>query len=365
MNNNHFIPISIINCEQIMKLGYPHLTIFSRAISQKLNYSKFEVEKYYLAKGHRYPEPEIDKRYILLESSLTDMDKEKLCFSTEVTEHMKTIPRSDVYYKERYIEQIFGIIPVISYNYVLDIAIPNGKYNCYYVYNTREYTNKAYYDIEGVYYDEYILGYYPKKKIAFTHEDDYYNDIIYLTKDFNESMFKITKDKISLPSIIDDKVIIKEYNIYQAKTLLGDIKEIKYYGEWFAIEPIKWLKIGDNLVCEDILFTSPVHMKNDYIKNDDIHSLDDTFLKWYIDNIFTQDLFKYTNLSFSKGQISNKIDEEINLKLREIEKLKQLKSKLIVQQSKENINNNNIHKNIERPIDEEDKLPKGRVLHKK
>lgn len=73
-------------------------------------------------------------------------------------------------------------------------------------------------------------------------------------------------------------------------------------------------------------------MKNDYIQNDDIQSLNDTFVKWYIDNIFTKDLFKYTDISFMKEQISLAIDEDIDIKLKEIERLKQMKANLILQQ---------------------------------
>ena len=73
-------------------------------------------------------------------------------------------------------------------------------------------------------------------------------------------------------------------------------------------------------------------MKNDYIQNDDIQSLNDTFVKWYIDNIFTKDLFKYTDISFMKEQISPAIDEDIDIKLKEIERLKQIKANLILQQ---------------------------------
>ena len=73
-------------------------------------------------------------------------------------------------------------------------------------------------------------------------------------------------------------------------------------------------------------------MKNDYIQNGDIQSLNDTFVKWYIDNIFTKDLFKYTDMSFMKEQISLAIDEDIDIKLKEIERLKQMKANLILQQ---------------------------------
>ena len=73
-------------------------------------------------------------------------------------------------------------------------------------------------------------------------------------------------------------------------------------------------------------------MKNDYIQNGDIQSLNDTFVKWYIDNIFTKDLFKYTDMSFMKEQLSLAIDEDIDIKLKEIERLKQMKANLILQQ---------------------------------
>lgn len=148
-----------------------------------------------------------------------------------------------------------------------------------------------------------------------------------------ESDFIITDDTFSFPIIIDDKLELENYNVYKATTEKGiEIKAIKYNDKWFRIEPVVWELIGENLVCTKILFESPVHMKNDYIQNDDIQSLDDTFVKWYIDNIFTKDLFKYTDISFMKEQISLAIDEDIDIKLKEIERLKQIKANLILQQ---------------------------------
>ena len=94
-------------------------------------------------------------------------------------------------------------------------------------------------------------------------------------------------------------------------------------------------------------------MKNDYINNDNIRSLDDTFLKQYIDNVFIYDLFKYTytDLAFIREKLPVGIDEDIKLKLKEIEKLKQIKENLVLQQQMEKnsfkiVHNNIIDKNI-------------------
>ena len=86
-------------------------------------------------------------------------------------------------------------------------------------------------------------------------------------------------------------------------------------------------------------------MKNDYIQNDDIQSLDDTFVKWYIDNIFTKDLFKYMDISFMKEQIPLAIDEDIDIKLKEIERLKQMKANLILQEQIKGTEQRNIEEN--------------------
>ena len=90
-------------------------------------------------------------------------------------------------------------------------------------------------------------------------------------------------------------------------------------------------------------------MKNDYIQNDDIQSLDDTFVKWYIDNIFTKDLFKYTDISFMKEQISLAIDEDIEIKLKEIERLKEIRSNLTIRENKEKNNISAQENNINAP----------------
>lgn len=70
-----------------------------------------------------------------------------------------------------------------------------------------------------------------------------------------------------------------------------------------------------------------------------------TFVKWYIDNIFTKDLFKYTDISFMKEQISLAIDEDIDIKLKEIERLKQMKANLILQQQIKGTSQRNIEEN--------------------
>ena len=224
-------------------------------------------------------------------------------------------------YRKRYIGTQYGIVPNIPYKYVYKTAKKFsekfGNDNCY------------------------AIGYYPSKMIDFNEKQywiDFVDELPYIKDNERdilpkESDFIITDDTFSFPIIIDDKLELENYNIYKATTEKGiEIKAIKYNDKWFRIEPVVWDLIGENLVCTKILFESPVHMKNDYIQNDDIQSLNDTFVKWHTDNIFTKDLFKYTDISFMKEQISLAIDEDIDIKLKEIERLKQMKANLILQQ---------------------------------
>lgn len=95
-------------------------------------------------------------------------------------------------------------------------------------------------------------------------------------------------------------------------------------------------------------------------KNDDIQSLNDTFVKWYIDNIFTKDLFKYTDISFMKEQISLAIDEDIDIKLKEIERLKQIKANLILQQQIKGT----VQRNILNFFEENSKEQTVKTVHK-
>ncbi len=371
MSNNNYSLISVIDSEQIMRLGYPSLTSFSLMMSRNLKSSNFELENYYLYKDNPFKNKEYDEDYLLLKSNLnTAEDGEKVCLSVKnMDKNLDTheIINCQNCYKERYVGQQFGIVPSIPYNYVCDIATKVGSSYYKNVFNSKKPDNRLSRN-EGICYDNYILGYYPKSIIDFEYkyarwDHDVYPNIYIPSKNFTENSFIKTEEKITLPSILDDKLIIEDYNVYCAIDNNEEIRAIKYNDEWFCIEPVQWIKIGDNLVCEDVLFESPIHMKNEYVKNDNIESLDETFLKWYIDNIFTRDLFKYTDLSSIKKQISLAIDEDIDTKLKEIERLKQLKANLILQQQSEHIIDT-AHRNITRLFEEDTKEQVFKALHK-
>lgn len=332
-NSNKYSLISIIDGEQIIKLGYPNLTTFSLIMSRKLKDSPLEYEKYYRVKNSRRVNEDCEN-YILLKSAFGIKDKEKVCLSAKNMDQYEINAHKN-HYKERYVGQQFGIVPIIPYNWVSNIVKKTGNH---------------YYKSGVDSYEEYTLGYYPKKIIDFDFKysnfifgNTYHDILVPYSHAFNMNSFSITEDKFSLPSIIEDELVIEHHSVYHATTSNGkEIRAIKYSDEWFSVEPVKWIKIGDNLVCEDVLFESPVHMKNDYIQNDDIKSFDDTFLKWYIDNIFTNDLFKYTDLSCMKEQIPLAIDEDIETKVEEIERLKQIKANIILQQQNEQNNQQRI-----------------------
>lgn len=296
--NNNCSPISVIDSEQMMIIGYCEHTALAYRMYKNLINSSYEY-KYYAGKKYNcctYQRQDDMASYILLKSYYKNIEGfEDCCLSSRVMDNYEC-KHSICDYRKRYVGKQYGIVPTIPYKYVYKTAKKFsekfGNDNCY------------------------ALGYYPSKMI-----------------DFNEKQCIITDDTFSFPIIIDDKLELENYNVYKATTEKGiEIKAIKYNDKWFRIEPVVWKLIGENLVCTKILFESPVHMKNDYIQNDDIQSLNDTFVKWYIDNIFTKDLFKYTDMSFMKEQISLAIDEDIDIKLKEIERLKQIKANLILQQ---------------------------------
>lgn len=105
-------------------------------------------------------------------------------------------------------------------------------------------------------------------------------------------------------------------------------------------------------------------MKNDHVQNDDIQSFDDTFLKWYIDNVFTRDLFKNVDYNLIKNKMIFSICEEIDTKLKEIERLKQMKANLILQQQSEEHIIDTAHRNITKLFEEDNKEQVITTLHK-
>lgn len=345
--NNNCSPISVIDSEQMMIIGYREHTALAYRMYKNLINSSYEY-KYYAGKKYNcctYQRQNDMASYILLKSYYKNIKGfEDCCLSSRVMDNYE-YKHGICDYRKRYIGKQYGIVPTIPYKYVYKtakkISEKFGNDNCY------------------------ALGYYPSKIIDFNEKQywiDFVDEVPYIKdneKDIlpKESDFIITDDTFSFPIIIDDKLELENYNVYKATTKKGiEIKAIKYNDKWFRIEPAVWKLIGENLVCTKILFESPVHMKNDYIQNDDIQSLNDTFVKWYIDNIFTKDLFKYTDISFMKEQISLAIDEDIDIKLKEIERLKQMKANLILQQQ--------IKGTAQRNIEENSKEQAVKTVHK-
>ena len=117
------------------------------------------------------------------------------------------------------------------------------------------------------------------------------------------------------------------------------------------IEPVEWIKVEDDLVCASILFETPIHIGKNYNtscleESDFASSFDNTFLKWYIDNIFTEDLFKYTDYTFMKEQTLLGLNEDINSKMQEIDRLKKIRENLILQQQEQEHLIDTVHRNI-------------------
>lgn len=325
VNNNS--PISIIDSEKMMSVGYVEPTDFSFEIYRNFINSPYE-RKYY--RGIDYNSPlhcwDWDNAsFVLLKSYYKDTKGlEDYCLCSRVAEPYESErdKQNTKDYRYRQIGQQYGIVPTIPYKYVSEM--------------TKRYTNRSkYLDISDIYF----LGNYPGKEINFDVEYYFADNLPFNYEGLapTKEEFNITEEKFSLPTIIGDKLKLETYNVYRATTQRGiEVKAIKYNDKWFRIDPVKWTKIGDDLVCMNILFESPVHIKNNYTKNSKIQSFDDTFLKWYIDNIFTQDLFKYNDCTFMKEQMIVGVNDDINLKMQEIERLKQIRKTLLEQKRQSN-----------------------------
>ena len=364
-----YSPISVINCEQLMISGNPRHTNFSFEMYKNFRDSSYEkkyydFDEYWKRYCARYQFEEATASYILLKSYYKNDNgfkdyclggselEEACCLGSRIMNDVE-IEHQASDYRIRYAGKQYGIVPTISYKYGSGIA-------------------KIYKDSFFHLDDYYVLGYYPKQKIDFRKTwccVDLVDELYYIGEKSQEhlplkSEFYIMDEKFSFPTIKDDKLVLEAYNVYQAKTKEGtEIKAIIYNDEYFRIEPVIWKKIGDDLVCTNILFETPVQMKNDYINNDNIRSLDDTFFKWYIDNVFIYDLFKYTytDLAFIRENLSVGIDEEIKLKLKEVEKLKRIKEKLILKQQGEKRSFDIVHNNIMGTLEDEKDITKSKV----
>lgn len=355
-----YSPISVIDCEQIMTNGNPEHTDFSYKMYEYFRDNSYirNIRKYYDEKDYFYTYQKKNDiaSYILLKSYYKDDDGfEDCCLGSRVMEDWEKRQLSRDY-RKRYVGKQFAIVPTIPYKYVSKIAK---------MYKTK---------FDGNYSDYYVLGYYPKGKINFSEAwcyVDFANEFHYIKNKKlehlpNKSEFRKIGEYFRFPIIEDDQLKLGSWCVRQAKTPEGtEIKAVCYCDdEYFRIEPVVWKKVGDDLVCANILFESPVHMKNDFVQNCNIRSLGDTFVKWYIDNIFAEDLFKYTDLSFMKEQMPLGIDEEIDSKLKEIERLKQIKANLILQQQSEEHIIDTAHRNITRLFEEETKEQVVKTLHK-
>ena len=341
-NSNKYSLISIIDCEQLLKRGFADCSSFANEMYESLKWNINRLRKPYEWCDSLYYGPYRDN-YILLKSD--SKNEKEGWLSSKIMSSSEEIIYGKKEYKNRHTWQQFGIIPVVPYKYVSKVV---------------KKTENEY----------YTLGSYPKERIVFKEEPrTIYGGVpgwIYAGSTFNEESFQKTEDKISLPSIVieEDKLIIEDYSIFKTITSNGEeIRAIKYHNNWFKVAPVNWVKIDDCLVCTCALFESPIHMKNDYVQNDDIQSFDDTFLKWYIDNVFTRDLFKNVDYNLIKNQMIFSIGEDIDTKLREIERLKQIKANLILQQSEEHIIDI-ANRNITKLFEEDSKEQKVRPLHK-
>ena len=354
--NNNCSPISVIDGTQILINRYPEHTDFSYEMYKKFRDTSFE-RKYYDSVKYKniFEKEEVASSFILVKSYYKNNNElEDYCLGSRVMDDWDRRKLTNDY-RKRYVGQQYGIVPTIPYKYVSKIA--------------KMYRERIWFKSN----DYYALGYYPKEKINFGDTwcwVDLEDELHYIKNQKQEhlpreSELHITDEKFVFPTIIDDKLELETYNVYQAETLEGTkIKAIKYNDEWFRLEPVVWQKIGDDLVCTNILFESPVQMKNDYVKNDDIQSFDDTFLKWYIDNVFFRDLFKNADCNLIKNQMISSIGEDIDAKLSEIERLKQIKSNLILQKQREEHFIDTAHRNIAKLFEEDSKEQKVGTLHR-
>ena len=319
----NYSPISIISSEQLILGDYIKYTNFAK------DNSIVQMGKNFLIKSNPYADNNNSGLYSLV------------CVYTG-----GIMRNYDYIIDNRKLDSLdpFGIIPTIPYKLVSKIAKLNDK---------------------GL----YELGHYPQSDLWNNEKDFSSFKGIYRFIESNKSEFLkfALNEKFSLPVIEDDEnqVKVKSFDVYKIRDKDEYEAKVVFNGKaCYKIEPVEWIKYGENLICSKILFYSPVHMKNDYIQNDDIKSFDDTFLKWYIDNIFTNDLFKYTDLSYMKEQIPLAIDEDIETKGKEIERLKQIKANLVLQQQNEEHIINTAHRNITRLFEEDNKDQVVKTLHK-
>ena len=314
--NNNYSPISIIDSNQIISSrGAYRSTDLAKDMHEKFIQDPF-LCKYYEASGSADYDMKIAS-YILLKS-----DPRKEINNSELSCMSRQEYKQS--FMNRNISQQFGIVPTIPYKYVSKIA---KKDSCGF----------------------YELGHYPTQKLdlGFFYENQ-------LTP---EKVFNITEEKYSFPTIKNELMTIDTYDVYE----FNSIKVIKYGDNWYKIEPVKWKKDGDVLICENILFESPIHIDKKYYNmpyvdvSDSVISFDNTFLKWYIDNIFTENLFKYTDCTFMKEQMLLGLNEDINSKMKEIDRLKKIRENLILQQQEQEHLIDTAHRNITSLFEDEKK----------
>ncbi len=338
--NNNYSPISVIDNEQLIlrkRIEYTHFSSLGNNVI---------CHKQFLIKSNPCKGAGNSDLYCL--------------FGMEIMEEY------EFHFKKT--EELFGIIPTIPYKYVSKIAKlnDNGLYELGH-YPQSEFNQYLFADYlaAGILKNKKIKNEKSFEELSREISKDIFN--FECSRNFRKSKYieAVSEEYFSVPKIVRGKVTIKNYDVYRIMDIDGNETKAIIYDWLVEIEPVEWIKYGEYLVCTKILFNCPVHMKNDYVKNKDVQSFDDTFLKWYIDNVFFRDLFKYTDLTFMKEQMPLAIDEDIDTKLKEIEKLKQIKANLILQQqSEEHIIDTAAQRNISNLFENENKDETVRTVHK-
>ena len=155
--NNNCSPISVIDSEQMMIIGYREHTALAYRMYKNLINSSYEY-KYYAGKKYNcctYQRQHDMASYILLKSYYKNIKGfEDCCLSSRVMDNYEC-EHSICDYRKRYIGKQYGIVPTIPYKYVYKIAKKIsekfGNDNCY------------------------ALGYYPSKMIDFNEKQYWIN----------------------------------------------------------------------------------------------------------------------------------------------------------------------------------------------
>ena len=204
---------SLENLKTLLDIGVTSLKIEGRMKSSSYVYTvvklyRLAIDSYYKNNNNEY------KDHCLGSDEL----EEDCCIGSRVVDERES--RNFVKdYRTRCVGKQFGIVPTIPYKYVSDIA--------------KIYKNR-YFTLDNC----YALGYYPQQKIDFSKTwccIDLVDELHYIGENNQEhlpikSNFRITDEKFSFPTIIDDKLVLETYDVYQAKMM--SISELNLsYGE--------------------------------------------------------------------------------------------------------------------------------------